>query len=241
LTNNLSFKDKCKVYLAQWLVKLGKLTHDDFTKAELNALVKDSFPYTFVFEIPIGAGTVSVLEGKVTLGNESNRIGLQCLSAVKIDVAATTIYRAHVVFTLSATPVYDKNMSTLYLTGLTTDSVTLVNDDYALIKDTQFLLTRFFPKSVNSLLGGPLKSALSLFSAGTSDMAADYLTLYLSGSKQAVLDYHVPHIDSALKKQITQKDLTHTMRDNHWREVLFSKLGQNVRVEEGVLRFYLRQ
>ena len=42
-------------------------------------------------------------------------------------------------------------------------------------------------------------------------------------------------------KQITQKDLTHTMRDNHWREVLFSKLGQNVRVEEGVLRFYLRQ
>ncbi|HAM16921.1 MAG TPA: DUF1439 domain-containing protein, partial [Alteromonas macleodii] len=34
-------------------------------------------------------------------------------------------------------------------------------------------------------------------------------------------------------------DLSHTMRNDHWREVLFSKAGQNVRVEDDVLRFYL--
>lgn len=237
----LSFKDKCKVYLAQWLVKWGKLTHDDFTKTELQSLVKNSFPYSFTFEIPMGTGTVTVLEGNITLDHKRNRIGLQCLAALNIEVAATTIYRAHVVFNISATPYYDKNMSTLYLTGLSTENVTLVNDDYALIEDTQFLLTRFFPKSVNTFLGGPLKSALSLFSAGTSDMAADYLKLYLSGSKQAVLDYHAPQIDNAIKKQISQEDLSHTMRKDQWREVLFSKLGQNVRVEDDVLRFYLRE
>jgi hypothetical protein len=54
-----------------------------------------------------------------------------------------------------------------------------------------------------------------------------------------VLDYHIPHIHNAIKKQITQEALSHTMRDDHWREVLFSKLGQNVRVEDNVLRFYL--
>ncbi|WP_334048673.1 DUF1439 domain-containing protein [Alteromonas gracilis] len=239
MTNNLSFKDKCKVYLAQWLVKWGKLTHDDFTKAELRDLINDSFPYTFTFNIPMGTGTVTVLEGNITLDNANNRIGLQCLAALNIVVASTTIYRAHVVFTVSASPHYDKNMSTLYLTGLSTDSVSLVNDDYALIKDTQFLVSRFFPKSVNSLLGGSLKSALSLFSAGTSDIAADYLQVYLTGSKQAVLEYHIPHINDAIKKQINQEDLSHTMRGDHWREVLFSKLGQNVRVEDEVLRFYL--
>ena len=239
MQNNLSLKDKCKVYFAQWLVKLGKLTHDDFSKSELHGLIANSFPYTFTFEIPIGIGTVSVLEGNLILDSEHNRIGLQCLAALKIDVAATTIYRAHVVFTLSATPHYDKNMSTLYLIDLKTDGVKLVNDNYALIKDTQFLLARFFPKSVNSLFGAPLKTAFSLFSAGTSDIAADYLRLYLSGSKQAILDYHTPQIDSAIKKQITQEHLSHTMRSDHWREVLFSKLGQSVRVEDDVLRFYL--
>ncbi|MEC9430656.1 MAG: DUF1439 domain-containing protein [Pseudomonadota bacterium] len=239
MTKNLSFKDKCKVYLAQWLVKWGKLTHDDFTKSELHDLVKGSFPYSFTFDIPMGTGTVTVLEGNITLDSESNRIGLQCLAALNIVVATTTIYRAHVVFTVSASPYYDKNMSTLYLTDVTTDSVTLVNDDYALIKDTQFLMSRLFPKSVNSLLGGSLKSALSMFSAGTSDLAADYLKVYLSGSKQAVLDYHIPLINTAIKKQIKQEDLSHTMRHDHWREVLFSKAGQNVRVEDDVLRFYL--
>ncbi|MFZ8200490.1 DUF1439 domain-containing protein [Alteromonas portus] len=239
MTNNLSFKDKCKVYLAQWLVKWGKLTHDDFTKSELQTLVKGSFPYPFAFDIPMGAGTVTVLEGNIALDSANNRIGLQCLAALNIVVATTTIYRAHVVFTVSASPYYDKNMSTLYLTDITTDSVTLVNDDYALIKDTQFLMSRFFPKSVNSLLGGSLKSALSLFSAGASDMAADYLKVYLSGSKQAVLDYHIPHINNAIKTQIKQEDLSHRMRNDHWREVLFSKAGRNVRVEDDVLRFYL--
>lgn len=220
-------------------MKWGKLTHDDFTKLELQDLVTDSFPYTFTFDIPIGTGTVTVLEGNITLDSESNRIGLQCLAALNIVVATTTIYRAHIVFTVSASPYYDKNMSTLYLTGFSTDSLTLVNDDYALIKDTQFLVSRFFPKSVNTLIGGSLKSALSLFSAGTSDIAADYFQVYLTGSKQAVLDYHMPHINNAIKKQITQEDLSHAMRTDHWREVLFSKLGQNVRVEDNVLRFYL--
>ena len=107
----------------------------------------------------MGTGTVTVLEGNITLDSESNRIGLQCLSALNIVVATTTIYRAHVVFTVSASPYYDKNMSTLYLTGVATDSVTLVNDDYALIKDTQFLMSRLFPKSVNSLLGGSLPTS----------------------------------------------------------------------------------
>ena len=239
MTNNLSFKDKCKVYLAQWLVKWGKLTHEDFTKSELHDLVKVSFPYSFTFDIPMGTGTVTVLEGNITLDNANNRIGLQCLAALNIVVASTTIYRAHVVFTVSASPYYDKNMSTLYLTDLFTDSVTLVNDDYALIKDTQFLMSRYFPKSVNSLLGGSLKSALSIFSAGTSGIAVDYLQVYLTGSKQAVLEYHIPHINRAIKNQINQEDLSHTMRGDHWREVLFSKLGQNVRVEDDVLRFYL--
>ena len=180
----------------------------------------------------MGTGTVTVLEGNITLDSESNRIGLQCLAALNIVVATTTIYRAHVVFTVSASPYYDKNLSTLYLTGVATDSVTLVNDDYALIKDTQFLMSRLFPKSVNSLLGGSLHAALSLFSAGTSDMAADYLKVYLSGLKQAVLDSH-PSLNS-IKKRLTGRLKPYRVTTIGAGAV---QSWQNVRVEDDVLRF----
>ena len=75
--------------------------------------------------------------------------------------------------------------------------------------------------------------------AGTSDIAANYLQIYTSGSKQAVLDYHKPQIHNAIASQFTPDDLSHSMRASQWREVLFSRLGKSVRVEENVLRFYL--
>jgi hypothetical protein len=239
ITTQLTLKDRITLFIATWLVKFGKLNHDDFTQAELQTLIEDAFPYQFTFDIPVGVGTVNVLEGKVTLDNTANRVGLQCLAAVQIEVAASTIYRAHIVFALSATPHYDPNAETLYLTNLTTDTLTLINDDYAFIRDTQFLLSKFFPKGINSLLGKPLRSALSLFTAGTSDKASEYLKLYLSGSKQAILDYHKPQIDNAVTRQLTQDDLSHRMRDTQWREVLFARMGKNVRVEDNMLRFYL--
>lgn len=239
LSTELTFKERVKLFIAQILVKWGKLTHDDFTQQELQDLVKDVFPYTFNFDIPVGAGKISVLEGNVTLNSKQNRIGIQCLAALNVEVAKSTIYRAHVIFSLSATPRYNKEKATLFLEDLTTDNITLVNDDYALIKDTQFIISKFFPTQVNTLLGKPLRSALSLITAGTSDIAANYLQLYTGGSKQAVLDYHKPQIHNAIISQLTPDDLSHSMRASQWREVLFSRLGKSVRVEENVLRFYL--
>ena len=238
-TSSLTLNNRIKLFIAQWMVKLGRLTHDDFTKSELQALLSDVFPYVFSLDIPIGTGTVNVLEGNITFDNEKNRIGIQCLASLKVEIAKNTVYRAHVVIALSAQPHYDVSAKTLYLTKLSTDAITLVNDDYALLRDTQFLMTKFFPKQVNTLFGAPLKSALSLFTAGTSDIASNYLQVYLSGSKQAVLDYHKPKIDLAIKTHLTQQDLSHTMRHEHWRELLFSRLGKSVRVEDNVLRFYL--
>lgn len=239
MPRKLSFKNQCKLFLAQWLVRLGKLTHDDFTKHELQALIDDRFPYSFSFDIPIGTGSVRVLEGNTLLDSARNRIGLQCLASLDIEVAASTIYRAHVVLAFSATPHYNASTSILSLTEMRTDAITLVNDDYALIKDTQFLLAKLFPQRLNTLISNSLKSAVSLFTAGTSDKASEYLSLYLTGSKQAILDYHIPQIDAEIKRQINQNDLQHIMRDNQWREVLFSRYGKSVRVEDDVLRFYL--
>lgn len=236
---SLSIKDSCKLLIARVLVKLGKLRYDDFTKDELHELISDLFPHRFMLDIPIGTGTVNVQEGEISFDNEANRIALQCLAAIHIDVANTTLYRAHLVVVVSAKPDYDEMAKTVLLTHVCVDTITLINDDYALLKDSRYVLNTFFPQGINSLVTSSLRSAMSLFTVGTSYLATEYLKLYLSDSKQAVLDYHKPKINQAIQEALKSINLTHTMRESHWREALFARVGKSVRVEDDRLRFYL--
>lgn len=77
-----------------------------------------------------------------------------------------------------------------------------------------------------------------MVTVGTSDQAVEYLKLYLSGSKQAVLDFHKPQIEKAILDKMATLPLHHIMREDQWREVLFARYGKTVRVEPSSLRFY---
>lgn len=176
--------------------------------------------------------------GKISLNAPDNRLCLQLLASITITIAETTIYRAHLIITLSASPHYNKTESTLYFIDKQVDNIAMVNDDYALLKDTQFLLSRFVPGNLDALFGRSLKSILSLVTVGTSDQAVEYLKLYLSGSKQAVLDFHKPQIEKAILDKMATLPLHHIMREDQWREVLFSRYGKSVNVEQQALRFY---
>jgi hypothetical protein len=237
--SRMPFKDRCKLLIARLLIKLGKLRFDDFTKEELHELIADLFPHRFPLNIPIGTGSVNVQEGEIAFDNENNKLVLQCLATINIDVANNTLYRAHLVVVSSAKPQYDEISKTVLLTHVNIDTITLVNDNYALIQDSRYLLNKFFPQGINNLVTSSLRSAMSLFTVGTSDVAADYLKLYLSGSKQAVLDYHKPQINQAIQSELNTANLSHTMRESHWREALFARVGKSVRVEDDRLRFYL--
>jgi len=235
---SLSLREQIKFIFARAMIALGKLRYDDFSESELNPLLAEYLPLSLPLTIPIGKAQVTLLNGNISLDAENNRVGLQLLASLSISVAETTIYRAHVIVTASACPQYDCEKTTLGFVNQSVDNITLVNDDYALIKDTQFLLTRFFPDKINSLFGQSLKSALSLVTIGTSNEVITYLNLFLSGSKQAVLDYHTPQLSNAILNAVTSMPLHHTMRDSYWREALFARYGKSVRVEENALRFY---
>jgi hypothetical protein len=221
------------------MVKLGKLTHDDFTVEELNALIQPALPTTVDLDIPIGTATVTVESGTISLREETNSIFFQAFTSMQVAVANSVIYRAHVVVTLSATPTYNVDDKCVSLTHTAVESIQLVNDDYALIKDTRFLLSKLVPGRLDSIIGQSLKTALSLVTAGTSDTAANYLSLYLSGSTHAILNYHKPQITQAILREIDKLPLFHTMRDDVWREALFARYGKQVGVAENRLRFYL--
>lgn len=234
----LNWQDKWRVIAGWGLVRLGKLTHDDFTQAELNALIAPHFPQRFPIRPPIGNGTVTLHRGQVTLNETTNRIGVQALASLEVSALSANIYRAHVMVTASCAPHYDAGTATLHLNSVRFEGARLINDDYALIKDTRFLIDKLLPGGIGDLLSQSVIGGLSVLSGGVSSQALDYLRLYLNGSMQRILDYHRPQIEAVMQEALAQTPLHHTMRQDHWREYLFSRLGQRVGVEDNRLRFY---
>jgi hypothetical protein len=234
----LSFKARIKLIAASILIKLGKLRHDDFTVEELDTLLSSMLPVTFPISIPVGEAKVSMLEGKIRLHEDSNTFSTQLLASLNITVSKTTVYRAHFIAVLSAKPTYDELNKTVSLTHVSLEHINLVNDEYALIGDTRVLLTSLLPGGVDQLLGRSLQNALNLMTIGTSDRAIAYAKIFLAGSKQNILDYHKPQITDAVYKELNKHTLSHTMRDNVWREVLFARYGKRVGIEHNRLRFY---
>lgn len=233
--SQLSLGDAVKLVLGYCLVKLGKLKYDRFTEQELNELIAPHFPQSFDISVPIGNGTLRLIEGQLAMPIDSQRLHLQCLAGLEIKAMGNPIYRAHAIVQLSACPRYIINESTLTLVDMKVDDIHLVNDEYALIKDTQFLIDKLLP--VSGILGSPLKQAINLLTAGTSDQALNYLNMYLGGSKQRILDFHRPQIEKQLLTEVANFDLDYEMQAHEWREMLFAKLGKTVTVESQELRF----
>jgi hypothetical protein len=241
----LSWKDKLKVIGGRWLVRTQRLTHSAFTVAELNALVRPHFPCTMPIEVPVGMGSLTLMEAELSLNDEKNRIELELLADLRISVKTGPLYQAHLLVLLSATPAYLVEQKTVVLGDVSIDNILLVNDDYALITDTSSLLNSLGPLPVGAILGrglkGPIgstvKGVLNLFTAGMSEHALNYLRLYLDGSKQRVLDYHRAELEQKVKALVIEENIHYTLDASDWQEWLFCELGREVVVEQQELRF----
>ncbi len=237
----LNWQDKLKVIGTALLIKTGKLPYDKFTEDELNALLPEHFPIDVPLSLPVVDAHVELQEGRIKINSNSDRLTLQTLAAIKITAVASTLYRAHLMITASANPVYNQQTCVLGMEHIRIDSINMVNDEYALIMDAQFIMDKVLPlalpKSMGRFISSPLLSALNMVSGNTGELAKNYFSLYMEGSKQRVLDYHRPQIETALLDNLNQYPTEYVMREEHWREYVFSRWGKRVAVEEGELRF----
>ncbi|MEP4891579.1 MAG: DUF1439 domain-containing protein [Aliiglaciecola sp.] len=224
-------------WMAKWMIKLGKIRHVDYTIEELNALARPHFPQTLDVEVPVGKGRFTILDVEIDIPRNSDTIKVQLYSSLDIDAVGSPLYRAHLLIILDVIPKYNAENKTVVIDSLKLDSIRLVNDEYALLNDSKQLLALVFPKSVQNLISGTFKSALGLMTAGSSDVAADYLHLYLSGSKQRVLDYHKPQIIKLLDETKQNPEFVYKLDENDWQEALFIQHGQLVCVEQRCIRF----
>ena len=220
------------------MVKMGKLEYDQFNEDELNELLHPYFPQNLQFPVPIGKASLKIQTGELSMPISTNRLQLQLLCSVEIRVLANPIYRAHVVVVVSAAPRYSTSLKRLSIEKIIVDEVALIDDEYALLDDTTKIIDSLSPVPIGGLIAQPMKSALNLLTAGTSNQAISYLQMYIGGSKQRVLDYHRPQIEEQIIRAIATNDVNFELDPAEWRQNLFSRLGKHVAVEQNELRFY---
>lgn len=228
---------KLRLFTARILIKIGRLTHADYSSGELKEIVDKHLPETFKIDVPKSKGDLTLLEAEISMVPGQNKIAVQLLGSILIGSFGSPIYRAHLIVQLEAYPIYDVNNKTVKLEKLLVSDVQLVNDEYSIIKDSRELLGLFFPKPLQSLFTDTVKSTLGIMTGGGSDAAADYMKLYLSGSKQRILDYHKPQIEALVSNLAQREDLQYPLDSSVFEEHLFSLYGKEVLVEDGQLRF----
>ncbi|MCC2616220.1 hypothetical protein LJ739_08210 [Aestuariibacter halophilus] len=226
-----------KRILAKWFIRRGKLAHVDYTADEITALIKPHFPAHFNFAVPSGTGQLTLMDCDIAMHTGDQHIDVQMFAAVDIRVMNTDVYRAHIIAHLRAKPHYISDQHSVALHSLDVADIRLVNDSYSLVRDTTDLLSQFVPKPLQNLVGGTVKTALGLLTGGGSDTLLRYLELYLSGSKQRILDYHRPQLERLIDDVMQDNTLSYALDPEDWEERLFIEHGESVVVEDGVLRF----
>lgn len=233
----LDWSGKCHALLAILLIKLGKLTHDQFTEQELSTIANAQLPLQFALPIPIGSARLELIKAQVTMPLGQTRIIAQCLAALQVQIMGSVLYRAHVVIIASVLPSYDRQHARVQCHDVKIEEVRLINDDYALLNDTTHIIKKMMGTGVLGLVTQPLQGALSMLSQGITQPTLNYLNLYLSGSKQRVLDYHLPAIHAAIMDTLAEQALDYHLQPHIWREYVFRLYGKQVRVQNRELRF----
>jgi hypothetical protein len=234
----LALVDRLKVVIAMIMVKLNKLKYDQFSEDELNQLITSYLPQQVPLSVPVGKANLSLLKGELSMPTSTNRLQLQLLCGIEIRVLANPIYRAHLVILVSADPMYFVNKNLLTIKAIRVDDVALVQDEYALLSDTSKLIDAISPVQIGGLLTSPMRSALNIITAGTSNTALQYLQMYIGGSKQRILDYHRHQIEDHVISAVAKADINMQLDPAEWRQNLFARLGKDVVVEDKQLRFY---
>jgi hypothetical protein len=228
---------KLRLFTARILIKIGRLTHADYSCAELKEVVNKQLPETFKIDVPISKGELTLLQAEVSMPKNQKAIHIEILGSLIIGSVGKPIYRAHIIAQLEVYPIYNEASNTVKVEKMLARDLHLVNDEYSIIEDSRELLGILCPKPLQSLLADTVKSAFGLITAGGSEVATNYMKLYLSGSKKRILDYHRPQIEALVSEFAQRDDLHYQLGTADFQEHLFCLYGKEVVVEDGQLRF----
>lgn len=233
----MSFIVKAKRWLLKFLIYFKQIKQVAMTAEELNEMLATNLPEEFALDVPGCQGMLIIEAAELSLPQNENRFYIELFCAMNISTLSTPIYRAHLVITLAGVPLYDPDHSRIRMHLPAVADVQLVKDQYSLLHDTKNLIGQFAPLPITSLVTSTFRTTMNILSAGAYKDAAAYLSIYLGGSMQKIVDFHRPEIEQIVKDLADSSDLEYEMDPDILEEEIFAELGKDVRVENGALQF----
>jgi hypothetical protein len=223
--------------LAKCLIRFKRLKHVDYSVDDISKLIQPHLPISLPISVPRGVGRFTLSKVSITMPLTSHYIQAEILGGIEITYLGNPIYRAHIILNVKAAPQYAPTAKNILLNDIRITNIHMLNDEYSILKDTSSLINLFVPSPVLSMMTGTMKTAFSIMTGTTASEANSYLQVYLSGSKQKVLDYHKPQIESTIVALAAGGGMQYSLDVNDFEEGLFIQYGKKVVVEQGHLRF----
>lgn len=224
-------------FFAKLFIRLKRIKHVHYDEEELNKLLINFFPKKLNMPLVNSEGELTILNVEISMPLDQNKLHAQLFCSFVIMVVGKAIYRAHLVVTGTVVPYYIADKKEIRLKNLQISEIRLVNDDFAFIGSATELAMFYVPKPFKLLMGSTVHITLSLLKGVIPNELLSYVTLYSSGSKQKVLDFHTPEIEHLIHKEIEQNSSYYPLDESDIEEKLFADMGKEIVVENGKLVF----
>ena len=231
------FKQKINLFFAKVLIRTKMIKEARYSSAELNDMLATNFPQTILFPLPGSNGKLILLNAELSMPIAQEKLHIQLYCSFSVNVTNHDIYRAHLSISGTVTPYYIPDEKALRLKNMQLSELNLIKDDYAFIDSSTELATLFMPNSFKSILTNTVNTTFSLLKGLVPTELLNYLSIYSSGSKQKVLDFHHADIERLILKEVEQEDWCYPLDETDFEEQLFAEFGQLVIVEDGFLVF----
>ncbi|XOV78721.1 MAG: hypothetical protein ACFHVJ_17575 [Aestuariibacter sp.] len=234
-------KERIKRWILKFLIKTKRVKSVAISADELNAMLANNLPEILGFPVPGSKGELELQSATISMPSDANELHVTLFCALRIDTVANPIYRAHIEILGTAIPSFDKPRRLIHLKEARLTDMRIIQDEYALLKDTKQIMGALLPEPIKSVFGVTMKTTLNLLSNGTYKDMRGYLSLYLHGSKQKILDYHRPELEKLVLHAIESGDLDYPLDESIFEEKIFAELGNDVKVRDGELHFVFNE
>lgn len=230
-------KSGFQYFIAKMLVRFKLIKNVPMEIEEINQIFLPQMPVSFEIPIPGGEGELSLLNVECSLNNSSDLITANLLCNFSVKINKTAIYNSHLMLILNSKIDYCRINKTISPIDLKIGSLELISDKYSMIKDTKKLITGFLPEPIKTIFNTTmLTTGVLLETVGVNEMVK-YLTLYLTGSKQRILDYHQLDIENRIIKFAKSEAFAYHLDETDYDEQLFAELGEQVIIKDQQLLF----
>jgi len=227
--------------VAKLLVRFKLIKMVPMEIVEINQMITPQLPISFDISIPGGEGELTVLEAELSIGNNGDSIAVQILCNFSVNMSKSNIYNSHIQLILDTKPDYCKINKTISPTEIKVVSMQLISDEYSMIQNPRKLIAKFLPEPLRTMFVTTLLTTNALLDSIGKNEMLKYLTLYLSGSKQRILDYHHADIENKIIKYTQSEAFCYQLDEADFDEKLFAEMGEQVMVNDEQLLFYFHE